>query len=194
MVQSYEDLIDVNILGARPEPALCEPMTIEVFKHAQELLQAIVDNLYGSPKKQESYASPDGQESGYSADGGRPDLRKIRKDITFEPPEAISNLLSHKLSAVRPRLTWNPQNLQWETGWDIGSLEAAMYLMLLFDIQGRGHILRCPWCNAVFLGDHPRTEYCSPRCQNNAKVARHRANKQTGTVKGHKRLKEKTHG
>lgn len=194
MLQGFEDLIGVKILGAPPEPVLCEPMTIEAFRHAQDLVQLIVESLYVRPKKNIP-APPPGWIPSFAVEDDRADLRRIREDVILEnAPEAISNLLSHKLSGVRPRLTWNPHSLQWETAWDVGSLEAAIYLMLLFDMQGRGHILKCPWCNAVFLGDHPRTEYCSRRCQNSAKVARHRANKSTGSKKGNKQLKEMKNG
>ena len=122
-------------------------------------------------------------------------LYRVRHDIIFaDQSEPISNFLSRKLSAVRPRLNWNEQTLQWETGWDVGSLEGAMYLMVFFDIQGRGHILKCPWCKKVFLGDHPRTEYCSRPCQNNAKVARHRAKQSAINERPNRPLQEKSHG
>jgi hypothetical protein len=159
-----DDLIDVHLTGAPPESELCEPMTTEAFKHAQELMQLLVDTLY------QTRTDPDAI------------------------PENFSNLLSWKLSAVRPRLIWSSQALRWETAWDVGSLEAAMYLMLFFDIQGRGHILKCPRCNTFFLGDHPRTEYCSSTCQNNAKVARHRAKKSGGGDERSKPSKENKHG
>ena len=198
MLQSFEDLIAVQVSGAPPQPVLCEPMTIQAFKGAQELLQHIIDSLYVPsnvpPRKNRPVLDLDWIAS-LDIEDDRPDLLRIREDIIFEkPPEAISNLLSHKLSGVRPRLSWNPHTLGWETAWDVGSLEAAIYLMLLFDLQGRGHILKCPRCNEVFLGDHPRTEYCSSRCQNSAKVARHRANKLAGTENAAKPLKGTKHG
>ncbi len=78
------------------------------------------------------------------------------------------------LENVRPSLQWDDRAEAWITGWDILTLMGAIYLMLLFDVQGRGHILTCPWCNRPFLGDHPRTVFCSPRCQNSDKVHRYR--------------------
>ena len=88
--------------------------------------------------------------------------------------QMLEYAFSLKLSMARPRLLWDEQGATWMTGWDIGSLESAMYLMFFFDIRGRGHILMCPWCQNIFLGDHPRTQFCSPRCQNSDKVHRYR--------------------
>ena len=76
---------------------------------------------------------------------------------------------------IRPRPLWDVVKDQWVTIWDVGTLEAAMYLMLLFDIQGRGQILTCPRCRKVFVADRARTQFCSNPCQNAAKVQRFRA-------------------
>jgi hypothetical protein len=110
----------------------------------------------------------------------------IQQSTTAPPVQAkneVRNLLRERFSAeltkVRPHLEWDAQNERWITGWDVLSLVAAMYLMLLLDMQGPGHILDCPRCRKVFLGDHPRTQYCSRSCQNVAKVNRWRK-KHTG--------------
>ena len=87
----------------------------------------------------------------------RDDARKARFNLR--------QLVNPKLRLVYPRLMWDDQQARWVIGWDIRSLEAAMYLMLLLDLQGRGLIQTCPWDHTIFLGDR-RTRYCSPRCQN----------------------------
>jgi hypothetical protein len=89
---------------------------------------------------------------------------------------------NYKLKMVRPRLNWDEQAARWGTAWDLRSLEGALYLMLLFDIQSPGTILTCPWCHHIFLGDHPRTVFCSLRCQNahKAKVFRERHARKVG--------------
>ena len=78
----------------------------------------------------------------------------------------LRRLVNSKLQLVYPRLVWDEQQTHWVTGWDIRSLEAAMYLMLHFDLQGPGRIRTCPWCQTLFLGDRARTRFCSLRCQN----------------------------
>ena len=87
------------------------------------------------------------------------------RDDAREARFNLRQLVNPKLRFVYPRLVWDAQQARWVTGWDIRSLEAAMYLMLLLDLQGRGLIQTCPWDHTIFLGDR-RTRYCSPRCQN----------------------------
>lgn len=87
----------------------------------------------------------------------------------------LHQLMNPKLRVVYPRLTWDEQRVRWVTGWDIRSLEAAMYLMLLLDLQGPGTIRTCPWDQIIFLGDE-RTRYCSLRCQNAHNVQQFRQN------------------
>lgn len=83
--------------------------------------------------------------------------------------------LGAKLSMVRPYCQW--MDGAWTTGWDIGSLEAALYLMLLYDLQGLGDIVTCPQCRRVFLRSNERALYCSASCGTKARVQRHREKK-----------------
>ena len=76
---------------------------------------------------------------------------------------------------VRPYLAWDTERESWALAWDIGSLEAAMYLMLLFDVHGGGPIRPCQRCRTVFLGTTNRARFCSARCLNTDKVRRFRA-------------------
>ena len=89
----------------------------------------------------------------------------------------LRQLMNPKLQVVYPRLVWDEQQARWVTGWDIRSLEGAMYLMLLLDLQGGGIIRTCPWDNTIFLGDE-RTRYCALRCQNAHNVQLFRLNVQ----------------
>ncbi len=94
----------------------------------------------------------------------------------------LRQLINPQLRVVYPRLAWDEQQARWVTGWDIRSLEAAMYLMLLLDLQGPGTIRTCPWDQIVFLGDE-RTRYCSLRCQNAHNVQQFRQTMQTHSRK-----------
>jgi len=82
--------------------------------------------------------------------------------------------LTPKLMLARYRLDWDPQTEQWVDSWDLGSLEAALYLMLVWDLRGPGMILSCLRCSRTFLATHSRTKYCSLICQNTDKAKRHR--------------------
>jgi hypothetical protein len=77
----------------------------------------------------------------------------------------LRQLVNPKLRVAYTRLVWDEQQARWVSGWDIRSLEAAMYLMLKLDLEGPGLIRTCPWDHTIFLGDE-RTRYCSLRCQN----------------------------
>jgi hypothetical protein len=85
----------------------------------------------------------------------------------------LRQLVNSKLLWVYPRLVWDEQQTRWVSGWDIRSLEAAMYLMLHLDLQDPGRIRTCPWCQTLFLGD-ARTRFCSLRCQNARNVSQFR--------------------
>jgi len=133
-----------------PTPAMT-PLTLDEFRRIHQLLTRAV--RWGQQTKQ----SQDAQ-------------------IARQARLLLCYVTNYKLKMVRPRLNWDEQAARWVTGWDLRSLEGALYLMLLFDIQSQGVILTCPWCHHTFLGDHPRTMFCSLRCQNahKAKVFRER--------------------
>ena len=102
----------------------------------------------------------------------------------------VRQLMSPKLQVVYPRPVWDEQQARWVTGWDIRSLEGAMYLMLLLDLQGRGIIRTCPWDETIFLGDE-RTRYCSLRCQNAHNVQLFRQNVQKESQKSRREGRQK---
>jgi hypothetical protein len=129
--------------SADPTPAL-EDMSVESFRARQELLRS---------------AAKFAQEANDMSDLGK--AREAR--------ERLLVLCNYKLRLVRPRLSWNEHSARWLTGWHIGSLEAAMYLMLLFDVQSPSRILTCPWCKKLFMAEHERAKFCSARCQNSHK-------------------------
>ena len=108
----------------------------------------------------------------YPQSGERIRGRRAIRQSEFHPSEEartarfkLRELVNPHLRFVYPRLQWEAKRSRWVTGWDIRSLEAAMYLMLQLDLQGPGLIRTCPWDQTIFLGDE-RTRYCSLRCQN----------------------------
>lgn len=123
-----------------PTPAMT-PLDLDEFRRVQQLLKRAV-----------TWAQQATQTSGGAV------ARKARLELCY--------VMNYKLRMVRPRLNWDDHAAQWITGWDLRSLEGALYLMLLFDVQSQGNILTCRWCHMIFLGDHPRTVFCSLRCQN----------------------------
>ena len=149
--------------GVRPNQTLCTPMTLEEFRHARwDLAEAIELAQRASGQRPVSALNPD-DDAGVS----HLSLKEIRRRASFA--------MTSRLSMIRPRPMWDVGKDRWVTNWDVGTLEAAMYLMLLFDIQGRGQILTCPRCRKVFVADRVRTQFCSNLCQNAAKVQRFRA-------------------
>ena len=98
----------------------------------------------------------------------------------------LQQLVYLQLRLVYLRPVWDEQQARWVTGWDIRSLEAAMYLMLFLDLQGPGLIRTCPWDQTIFLGDE-RTRYCSLRCQNAQNVTQFRERTLRPSVKSSSR-------
>jgi len=95
----------------------------------------------------------------------------------------VRQLIDPPLRLVYPRPVWDEQEVRWVMGWDIRSLEAAMYLMLLLDLQGPGRIPTCPRCQTLFLGDRARTRFCSLQCQNAQNVSQFRKRPRKPPVK-----------
>ena len=165
--QSREAAAKTNLYrasaGARPNQTLCTPMTLDEFRRARwELVEAIelTQRVSGQQSVTPSVPPDDMGISHLS-------LKEIRTRASFA--------MASRLSMIRPRPVWDALTDQWVTIWDVGTLEAALYLMVLFDIQGRGQILTCPRCHKVFVADRSRTQFCSNQCQNAAKVQRFRA-------------------
>ena len=159
--------------GVRPNQTLCTPMTLEDFRHARwDLAEAI--ELAQRASGQRPVSALDSEDD---ADVSHLSLKEIRRRASFA--------MASRLSMIRPRPIWDVVKDQWVTTWDVGTLEVAMYLMLLFDIQGRGQILTCPRCRKVFVADRARTQFCSNLCQNAAKVQRFRARQTERERTGH---------
>jgi hypothetical protein len=97
--------------------------------------------------------------------------------------ENLCRLCNYKLKLARPRLNWDAVQNRWRVGWQIGSLEVAIYLMLVFDVQSDGPILNCPRCGQFFLSEHPRAKFCSPRCLNANKQQKFRDKRYKRTQK-----------
>lgn len=162
----YEDKFYQSFGGDAPNPRLITTMTIEEFQAAQRQFRAVVT------WSQEARQGPKLEQLSYPEE-----LKYLRGEgATFEELAyfSVTDRLRLYLSMVRPYSEWDPQEGRWAIGWDFGSLLSAMYLMFMLDLQGAGTILQCPWCHKNFLGEHSRTAYCSPGCQNSAKVARYR--------------------
>jgi hypothetical protein len=154
-----------------PTPAMT-PLGLDEFHRVQQLLKRVV--TWTQQAKQTSHVAV---------------ARKARLNLCY--------VMNYKLRMVRPRLNWDDHAAQLITGWDVRSLEGALYLMLLFDIQSQGNILTCPWCHTMFLGDHPRTVFCSLRCQNahKAQVFRDKhAARSKKVSRDSPSLREPTHG
>ena len=143
-----------QIAGIAPDHSLCVPMGWDDFRRAQAQLREATAWVITGTKKGQS------------------------KAVQEKARAALQERFRWKLTMVRPYLSWDPDGGKWVLAWDIGSLEAAMYLMLLLDIHGGGPIRACQRCGTVFLGTTSRARFCSTRCLNTVKVRRFRAKQQ----------------
>jgi hypothetical protein len=140
-----------KIEGEEPDTSLCVPMEWGDFRIAQRQFREAAEwvSLVANKKR----------------------VKTQRSDIQI----ALSERFRWKLSMARPYLSPDSDTEQWALAWDIGSLEAAMYLMLLSDLHGGGVVRHCARCGSLFLGTTDRTRFCSPRCLSADKVRRFRA-------------------
>ncbi len=140
-----------DIAGIPPHPSLCVPMEWGDFRRAQVQLRETTEWVAAVADKRQP--------------------RAVRENAR----SALQERFRWKLTMVRPYLSWNSDGENWALAWDLGSLEAAMYLMLLLDVHGGGPIRTCQRCGTVFLGTTKRARFCSARCLNTYKVQRFRA-------------------
>jgi len=140
-----------QIAGIAPDHSLCGPMEWDDFRRAQVQLREATEWVATVTTKGQS------------------------KAVKKKARSALQERFRWKLTMVRPYLSWDTDSESWALAWDIGSLEAAMYLMLLFDVHGGGPIRTCQRCKTVFLGTTHRARFCSARCLNTDKIRRFRA-------------------
>lgn len=107
MTAVTEDFVRLSSFGSPPDHSRCEPMSIEDFKNAQETLYRTIEFARMCQSPPESFSA----------------------SVMVSLQRLLSRSISWKLSNVRPRLHWNEQAARWQTAWDIGSLEAAIYLI-----------------------------------------------------------------
>lgn len=158
MADAWRKYIANLVAGLPPLPsALSRPMTTDQFHKAQRDLQETVDWMRTAEESSGSKAN-----------------REARQKVELR--------FRAKLVMLRPYVAWSQEESGWVTGWDAGSLESLLYLMLLYDRQGRGHIKKCPWCKTVFMADRPKMRFCKTECGISFRVAKFRE-KNSGKTK-----------
>jgi hypothetical protein len=140
-----------KIAGIPPDEFLCVPMEWGDFRMVQNQLREAAEWVSMVASKRQSKANKDQAEI------------------------ALTERFRWKLTMARPYLSPDARRGNWAFAWDIGSLEAALYLMLLSDLHGGGLVRNCLLCRAVFLGTTNRARFCSSRCLNTYKVRRFRS-------------------
>jgi hypothetical protein len=177
-----------GVLGAVDQPGWMSWM-LKVTGKQSFLEDSEMDDNYAFPKLHEQNLTG---ELSRKVAGLRPDhslctpmelydFRKAQEQLRetaswFEKPKRFEDALEvrfrWKLSMVRP--TPRRAAKTWVMDWEVGSLEAVMYLMLLFDASGGGSIRHCRHCQRPFLSTRSQGLYCSEPCQNTHKVTAYR--------------------
>ena len=89
--------------------------------------------------------------------------------------DSLCYAINSKLQGrIYPRLIWNPVEERLVLGWHVSSLESALYMMLLFDINGPARVVGCMKCRSFFLAPRNETKFCSRECLNAYKQAQYR--------------------
>lgn len=149
MIKKDLPTIEEEIAGLSPLRALVRPMPFTEFKSVQSELQETIEWMR---QLQENRSRPNSR------------ILEVK----------IRRRFRYKLAMVRPYADWKRKDGTWQTGWDAGSLESLLYLMVLYDAQGRGEIRVCPWCKKTYMADRPKMKYCSDKCGGALRVDRHR--------------------
>ena len=149
VIKTLKPEIHQGIAGIPAIRSLARPMPLAAFRRAQSELQQTLEWMRAFQEGEQ------GRE-GLGASG------------------TLRRRIAEKLSMVRPYADWNAERQKWTTGWDAGSLESLLYLMLLYDCQGKGRIAECPNCKNAFMADKPKMKYCSGGCGGNFRVKKHR--------------------
>jgi predicted RNA-binding Zn ribbon-like protein len=106
--------------------------------------------------------------------------------VDGDPPPAATVRRLNELASVAlftARLRWpagKPPKAQLAPAGDADRLDALLALLAQSAIDvlggtGAGRVRRCeaPGCINYYLKDHPRRAWCSPKCGNRVRVARH---------------------
>ena len=105
--------------------------------------------------------------------------------VDGDPPSATTVRRLNQLAALAPfttRLHWAPREPPKArlSSSGAGRVDALLALVAQSAIDvlggsGAGRLRRCeaPGCINYYLKDHPRRAWCSPRCGNRVRVARH---------------------
>ena len=118
----------------------------------------------------------------------------LAKAVDGDPPPAVTVRRLNELAALAPITAW----LHWtadeapkahlsRSGADRLDALLALLAQSAIDVlggSGAGRLRRCeaPGCINYYLKDHPRRAWCSPKCGNRVRVARHyRRNRRTGS-------------
>lgn len=92
----------------------------------------------------------------------------------------FAGVMGAYLRQARAEAVWDADLRAWTTFWNVRTLLAAIYLMVLFDLQSWGRIISCKRCGKMRSAPNPKMVYCSERCQNAAKQARFQYRKRLG--------------
>ena len=109
----------------------------------------------------------------------------LAKALAGDPPPAAAIRHLNQLAAlapITPRLDWRtgePPTARLSVS-ATGRFDAVLTLLAQSAIDvlagsGAGRLRRCeaPGCICYYLKDHPRRAWCSPKCGNRVRVARH---------------------
>ena len=189
--------IDQQATASDAYPALGEPLAIELantlFTDGGRPLDALTTPAALSRWLKTNADGIDSPPPRRLSAGELEPVRELRTTIRTllatalanDPPPAATIRHLNQLAALAPS---TPQ-LDWPTGEPptahlspsaTGRLDALLALLARSAIDvlggsGAGRLRRCeaPGCINYYLKDHPRRAWCSPKCGNRVRVARH---------------------
>ena len=189
--------VEQQVAPSDTYPALGEPLAIEfantLFTDGGRPLDALTTSAALTRWLQTNAERIDAPLPRRPGAGGLERARELRatvrallaKAVDGDPPPAATVRRLNELAALAPitaRLRWTsdePPKAHLSLP-GAGRLDALLALLAQSAIDvlggsGAGRLRRCeaPGCINYYLKDHPRRAWCSPKCGNRVRVARH---------------------
>ncbi len=112
----------------------------------------------------------------------------VRKMLADRLTEGVSS----KTERARFILWWVPKG-EFRAALLCPDIKTAFYVLAALRLTGGKSFLVCPRCKRPFIGSRSDQRYCSIRCRDAHRQARHRERHKRKAVRRKKRLARKTH-
>lgn len=98
-------------------------------------------------------------------------------EIKLRPMYVLNQEINNWIKKARYVVWWSKREEKLKTGLYCEDIITALFALWISRLNEARGVSICLKCSNPFKRTRTNQKYCSPRCQNNANVARHRKNK-----------------